>query len=262
MGSPNTDLASVRSILFDLDGTLRHSRPSSVAAFLDFAVALGVPDSAERRRRVYRWTHYYWAQSADMLQDKEDFPEVNAFWDNYAIRNLLAFDCSPDCALKLAPEVTRRMRTEHQAEDWVPPDVPETLQALGSAGYRLAVLSNRTDPCQEDLENLGLLDYFRFALVAGEVELWKPDPGIFLHAVAQLGTSPHETLYIGDNYYADVVGARAAGLQPVLLDPDGLFPEAGCPVITTLGELTEILNGDLRRHNGNDRHGGHQLERN
>jgi FMN phosphatase YigB (HAD superfamily) len=45
--------------------------------------------------------------------------------------------------------------------------------------------------------------------------------------------SPEQTLYIGDNYFADVVGARRAGLRPVLYDPKGLFHEPGCPVIAS-----------------------------
>jgi putative hydrolase of the HAD superfamily len=53
--------------------------------------------------------------------------------------------------------------------------------------------------------------------------------------------SAHETIYIGDNYYADVVGARRAGLRPVLYDPQGVFPEADCAIIKSFDELNSIL---------------------
>jgi FMN phosphatase YigB (HAD superfamily) len=49
-------------------------------------------------------------------------------------------------------------------------------------------------------------------------------------------------MYVGDNYYADVVGARAAGLRPILYDPLGIFPEPDCESIRSFDELKSILN--------------------
>ena len=46
---------------------------------------------------------------------------------------------------------------------------------------------------------------------------------------------------MGDNYYADVVGPRRAGLRPVLYDPNGIFPEAHCDMIQSFDELNSIL---------------------
>jgi FMN phosphatase YigB (HAD superfamily) len=48
---------------------------------------------------------------------------------------------------------------------------------------------------------------------------------------------------VGDNYWADVVGARRAGVTPVLLDPQGLFPEADCLVLDELDDLLAWLPG-------------------
>ena len=46
---------------------------------------------------------------------------------------------------------------------------------------------------------------------------------------------------MGDNYFADVVGSLRAGLRPVLYDPNGLFPEAGCAVIQSFDQLPGLL---------------------
>ena len=233
---------TIRAILFDLDGTLRHNKPSSVHAFFDYAVNFGLSDSMEKRKSATRWAHYYWAQSEDLANDLRIYQEMDdPFWTNYSRRNLMAFDSEIECADELAPKMVAYMNGEYQPEDWVPPDVPTTLQALKDAGYHLAVLSNRSQPCQEHLQILGLSDYFDFALVAGEVNVWKPDPLVFQHALKRMGTTPNQTIYVGDNYYADIVGAQAAGLHPVLMDPETIFPEATCPVIGTLGELQALL---------------------
>ena len=73
------------------------------------------------------------------------------------------------------------------------------------------------------------------------MDSWKPDPRIFQHALDRSETSPQQTHYVGDNYYADVPGAQQAGLQPVLIDPDKVFPKADCPVIRKMGQLKEVL---------------------
>jgi HAD superfamily hydrolase (TIGR01549 family) len=233
----------INGILFDLDGTLRHNKPSSVHAFFDYAVQFGLPDSSEKRKAATRWAHYYWAQSSDLADDLRIYQELDdPFWTNYSRRNLLAFDCEIECAQELAPKMVTYMNTEYQPEDWVPEDVPTTLQALRERGYHLGVLSNRSQPCQDHLNRLGLLDYFDFALVAGEVNVWKPDPMVFQHALKRMGTTPEQTIYVGDNYYADIVGAQAANMVPVLVDPEEIFPDAACPVISTLGELQVLLN--------------------
>jgi FMN phosphatase YigB (HAD superfamily) len=53
-------------------------------------------------------------------------------------------------------------------------------------------------------------------------------------------TAP-ETVYVGDNYYADILGARRAGLQPVLYDPNLIFPDADCATIRSFDELISII---------------------
>ena len=238
MFSPN----GVKNILFDLDGTLRHNRPSFNQAFFDFARKLGVPDDTEIHQHAMRWFHYYWAQSPELLADLETFAEQrDLFWMNHSRLHLLATGCPPEQAEALAPELYRCMEEEYTPEDWVPPEVPWTLQALKDGGFRLAVVSNRTHSYEEQLETLGLHGYFEFALAAGEVNAWKPDPAIFEYALRQLEAKPSETLYVGDNYFADVVGARRAGLGAVLLDAEGTFPQADCPVIHTLSELGMFL---------------------
>jgi putative hydrolase of the HAD superfamily len=229
------------AIFFDLDGTLRHDRPSPNHFFFDRAVSLGALDSPERRRNAQRWAHFYWGNSELLQGDRAQFGRENLFWENYARRHLEAFGCSPGEAAELAPQVHAYMADEFRPENWVPQDVFKTLEVLKEAGLLLGVVSNRIESCEEELDELGLLPYFSFNLVAGQVNSWKPAPEIFYHALERGPAVPADTLYIGDNYYADVVGARAAGLHPVLIDPGNVFPEADCPVIHELSGLLGLI---------------------
>lgn len=234
----------VSAVIFDLDGTLRYNRPSFIQAFFDSAAALGLPGGPQRRRSSLRWLHYYWAQSPELRRDRALFPEPpEAFWINHARRQLLAYGCSLSQAAELAPQVHRYLAEGFRAENFVPADVPETLERLKSLGYKLALLTNRSEPCDEELRELGLYQYFDAVVTAGEVNSWKPDAGIFHFALQRLGSQAEKSMYVGDNYFADVVGSRRAGLQPVLLDPDRIFIEANCVVIDTIGRLPGVLTG-------------------
>ena len=236
--SPN----GITAVLFDLDGTLRHNLPPYNQALLDYAVQLGTADSPERRRGVLRWVHAYWAQSADMLQDQATYGGLSEeFWNYYTGLTLLRFGCPETQAQALAPPVSQFMQNQYQPVDHVPAEVWETLTMLKDAGFAMGVASNRSRPYSEQMTALGLAPFFQFTLAAGEISSWKPEPGIFHHALGLLNVQPEQTIYVGDNYYADIIGAAAAGLRPVLLDPEGLFPEAACPVISSLGELVGLL---------------------
>lgn len=229
-------------ILFDLDGTLRHNRPGADQALFDRAVELGVKDDPEKKRVSARWAHYYWAQSAELMVDIKTYGESSdEFWKNYVIRSLLTYGCEREYAANLAPQLLRFMQEDYQPVEFVSPDVPETLGSLKEAGFRLGVLSNRNQPCHEVLRDLGLDIYFEMSIVAGEVASWKPDPEIFEQALKRMHAEPQHAIYVGDNYFADVFGARNAGIQPVLLDPEGVFPDASCPVIHQISDLQGLV---------------------
>jgi HAD superfamily hydrolase (TIGR01549 family) len=232
----------IKTILFDLDGTLRHSIPSGGDVFTDYTLTLGLTISAEERLLAERWDHYYWANSHELHADFELHKEANSdFWGSYARRRLVALGAGPARAQELAPLVNQYMQDNHKNESIVPAEIPEMLSKLKETGYRLGVVSNRDNPYTEVLEKLGLSQYFEFSLAGGEVGSYKPEPGIFQAALERMDAAAQEAVYVGDNYFADVVGSRRAGLMPVLYDPRGLFPEAGCPTITSFDQLVPIV---------------------
>jgi FMN phosphatase YigB (HAD superfamily) len=232
----------IKAIFFDLDGTLRHSIPSGGDVFSDYVLTLGLPLDDEARRRGMRWEHLYWANSTDLRDDLlAHSGETENFWIEYSKRRLLALGAPPEWAAEFAPQVSKHMGEYYKPESIVPEDVRRTLPLLKEAGYILAVISNREQPFRELLIEHGISEYFDFSLAAGEVQVWKPDPGLFDHALQRVNLSAGDAIYVGDNYYADVVGSRAAGLRPVLYDPTGIFPDPDCDTIRSFDELNSIL---------------------
>ncbi|MEW5938392.1 MAG: HAD family hydrolase [Chloroflexota bacterium] len=235
--SPN----GIRAILFDLDGTLRHYRPSGADEFNRFAMSLGVSLHPEDIIRTSRWEHYYFAGSPEIRADNEAFKDEGQFWVNFARRRLVALGCSPAQAADLAPRVHVHMRENHKPTIHVPDDARALVALLKESGYVLGVVSNRENQFENHMEEMGFGGQFHFTLAGGEVNSYKPESGIFEEALRRAGTSAPETMYVGDNYFADVIGSLRAGLRPVLYDPSGLFPEAGCPVIQSFDQLTALL---------------------
>ena len=232
----------IKAIFFDLDGTLRHSVPSGGDVFTDYVISLGLRVNAEDRLRAMRWEHLYWASSADLREDLlAHSGETENFWIEYSRRRLIALGASPARAVELAPKTSAHMGTEYRPASIIPDDVRRNLPELKQAGYRMAVVSNRDHPFQELMINLGIHEFFEFSLAAGEVGVYKPEPGVFEHALKRTDLTAGETVYVGDNYFADVLGARRAGLQPVLYDPMGIFPESDCVTIKSFDELMPVI---------------------
>jgi FMN phosphatase YigB (HAD superfamily) len=235
--SPN----GIRAILFDLDGTLRHHLPSGSAEFNRFVMTLGVSLHPEDITRASRWEHFYFANSPEIRADSEAFKDQDQFWVNFARRRLTALGCPPAQAAQLALPVHIHMRDNHKPTVHVPGDARALLASLKEMGYILGVVSNRENQFEKHMQEMGFDGLFHFTLAGGEVNSYKPAPGIFAEALRRAGTSALETMYVGDNYFADVIGSRRARLRPVLYDPNGLFPEAGCPIIKSFDQLPALL---------------------
>ena len=136
------------------------------------------------------------------------------------------------------------LRTYHDTHNlWedIPADVPESLARFRRLGLRLVVVSNANGTVRAKLERLGLASFFETILDSQEEGVEKPDPRLFERALVRSGAAREQTLHAGDLYEVDVVGARAAGIAPVLVDRGGLYPDADCPRVATLLELADRL---------------------
>jgi len=234
----------IKAILFDFDGTLRLDQPRGADVFFKRVVEIGIPLSNEDRTRGDRWEHYYFANSPELQSDFKEFKH-NDFWVNYNRRKLIVMGRSKEEAQSLSAPLSDYMKEHYQPESHIPDDSRPVLDALKRDGYILGVISNRDEPFQTELEKLDIHSYFQFSLAGGEVQSFKPDTLIFEHGLKKAGVNADEAIYVGDNYYADIVGSRRAGLTPVLYDPALLFPEAECKVIRSFVELPKLLEVEI-----------------
>ena len=97
------------------------------------------------------------------------------------------------------------------------PDVIPALDVIEAAGIRMAVISNWMWEATELVHELELARHFEVLIISAQVGYQKPNEGIFRAALERTGVSPERAVHVGDSYRADVVGARAAGITPVLI---------------------------------------------
>ena len=123
------------------------------------------------------------------------------------------------------------------------PEVSETIETLGKR-YRIAVLSDADrDFLDASMRRNGLA--FETVVDSEEVRAYKPHVSMFRAACDRLGIAPAEAAYVGDSPWADIEGARHAGLRPVWVNRhDASWPEEVAPPpdqISTLAELSELF---------------------
>jgi HAD superfamily hydrolase (TIGR01549 family) len=230
---------SIQTVLFDFDGTLVFHEPDSFDVISTFCAEIGQPLSPEAEWQGRRMRHEYFVDPA--IRDQLAAFAPGEFWPHFNRHLLEAIQIEGNLD-SLAKEVTGRFYDLELTYD-CPQAGCHTLEALRARGYGLGLITNRenVDRFHELLDQMALGPYFDLVLASGEIGTQKPDPGIFYAALDRIGARADESLYIGDNYWADVVGAQRAGVTPVLLDPHRLFPEADCLVLERIDDLLKWL---------------------
>jgi len=129
-----------------------------------------------------------------------------------------------------------------QSANWdvMPPGTREQLQQIG-AHYKIGVISNADGKIEDVLRRCNIADCFRTITDSGLVGYEKPHPKIFRQALQAMKAAPEESLYVGDVYSVDYLGATGAGMQAILMDVLGAYRSKGVPRIESLGELESAL---------------------
>jgi len=122
-----------------------------------------------------------------------------------------------------------------------PDEVRPALASLRARGLRLVVVSNANGRLHHLLGRIGLLDSFDHVFDSHHEGVEKPDPRYFEIALTRSGASAESTIHVGDLYHVDVVGARAAGITPVLFDVADRYPDADCRRVRSLTQLAEEM---------------------
>ncbi|MCS7172575.1 MAG: HAD-IA family hydrolase [Armatimonadetes bacterium] len=222
----------IRAVLLDAGHTLLEGRPSWFDIWEEALAAFDVALDREALQRAY-------ARASDLFAPLAP-DQINPEVERRFLREMIAHLQVPGREEELA-ERMHRILAEVRPEYTPYPEVPRVLEELRRRGYRLGVVSNWEPDLPDVLRRVGLLDAFEVVVASAVVGAAKPDPRIFRVALDALRLEPHLSVHVGDSYEADVQGARAAGIHPVLLDRDYVYQHSDVPLIRTLEELLPLL---------------------
>jgi len=215
-----------RFIFFDVGNTLLFpNRPRMLAPLpVNRHPTLAAWQALERRTK----------QEFDqgMIKGKVD----HGFWwtfHTYLLQELNALDSGVRDALIA--------NTQNSANwDQILPGTRDALARL-RRDYAIAVISNADGKIDAVLQRCGILDCFASITDSGNVGQEKPHPAIFEAALREMKAQPAESLYVGDIYSVDYVGARNAGMQALLFDVAGAYREREFPRVESLADLESWL---------------------
>jgi putative hydrolase of the HAD superfamily len=125
---------------------------------------------------------------------------------------------------------------------WEP--FPETIEALRAGrerGLTQGVVSDWGSDLLPILHAHEITLLMDFVVASAVVGSSKPHREIFLYALDRAGVRAADTVYVGDSYLADVLGSRAAGLHPVLIDREGKAPAIDAPVVRSLSGVLDVV---------------------
>ncbi len=241
---------TLKAVFFDMGNTLSCQTPLREDMLAQFVTDLGHPSTPRAVLRALlaadTWW-YLWSQEHPFgWNDQAKVQEMRWQYHRVFIEELgIEYTDEVQAALRdlFAASIMRR----HNA---IYPDVLPTIEALKKRGLRLAIVSNWDNSLNSHCDDLGLTPLFDTIVGSFYVGYDKPDPRIFTAALERLQVAPHGVMHVGDMLRPDVVGARRAGILPVLLDRHDLQPDADCLRVHTLDEILPLLpydNGSAAR---------------
>jgi putative hydrolase of the HAD superfamily len=206
----------IRGVLFDFFGTLVEYSPSRREQGYEQTYAL-----LKDRQIAMSYTSFldHWGAAAEELDRWSATQQREYSMRDVAQRFLMRMHCDP------ADEAFTHALWHSYLQAWNTgvryiPNMAAFIARLG-ASYQLGIVTNthHAPLIWQHLQAMGIAQAFRTVVTSVEHGRPKPHRAIFAAALCALQTSPAETLYIGDSYVADYLGAKGAGMPALLIDP-------------------------------------------
>jgi len=225
-------MSRVKAVFFDWVGTVARPEPDRHMGVYLVAKELGYELPLDKlSKSLYRAENRVTDGVPGVWWEGKDEAPFLGWWD--VVLEGMNIEVPPESRI----EITRRVSQMVKKLKWVLyDDVLPVVEELKERGVILGVISNM-------YTGRGLLDRFLdIAVTIKDVGVGKPDPAIFSAALEQAKVTAGDSIYIGDQYESDVVGARGVGMQPLLIDRYGVVTDVlDCPVIHSFREVPDFV---------------------
>lgn len=229
----------IQHIFFDLDNTLWDHRKNAYLTIKNLfekeEINLKYNIDFEEFHSVYHEINEkLWENIRDGIIDKE-YLRKHRFYDTFKHFNVDDEQLSMYFEEHFLDKILNHNELVEGAE--------YILEYLKAKHYTLHIISNGFKEVTERKCILsGIAPYFQTITSADSVGLRKPRPEIFEYSLKLAGASKEESILIGDDWIADVVGAQNFGMDVIFFD---VFKEnrqeEGLKVIQHLLQIKEYL---------------------
>ncbi len=221
----------VRGVAFDVNGTLIEIRTEDGMDQIFRAAGHFLTYQGIDLRRNQVRDEYFAIMKQQQRSSPEQHPEYDAVgvWREIVDRHATDFTrgLPAEKRAQLPQFLAEMTRGVSRRRCRLYPHVREVLDALRGRVRLSLVTDAQSAWAWGELHKVGLIDYFDPIVVSGDHGFRKPDKRLFHLALDGMGTAAHETLYVGNDMYRDVFGARECGMRTVLFDSDQGSKEHG-----------------------------------
>ena len=234
---PTTPRRPPRAIIFDAGNTLLQMNYAAIAGFLagrGHSVSPGLVHESELLARVRLDRHIAPGASTESTG-------IHGRYLRYVLEHLGIMDAGE---IEATAEWRRRYNLPVGLWNRADPEAAPALARVKAAGLVAGVISNSNGSVRTILEGTGLARDLDFIIDSAVVGVEKPDRRIFELALHAAGVPAAAAVYVGDLYSVDVLGARGAGIEAVLLDPRGYWGPRDCPLARGVEDAVRLLIGE------------------
>jgi putative hydrolase of the HAD superfamily len=213
------ELSQFEAILFDLDSTLTHTGEYAFKA-CEWLLSKTVEDTSDIRDPYFRSLFSNYRIEIERIVNGEPYITPTKCVRN-ALRKSLE-DVGLTVVNSLLDEVTDMFRRLHVELSKPMPGTESLLQRLSANGIKMGVITNSfVGAVKTILRALDLAKFFTVMTDSGNMKAFKPMPEIFEYTMRELRVTKNEVLFVGDEYYADIVGAARTGIPSVWVNVRG-----------------------------------------
>lgn len=230
----------IKAVFFDLYQTLVHYRPTQAELEAEALNSLGFKTSAAALDRpILTANEILYKEMAGRPLSKRSREEIASLYTEYQ-RTVLK-EAGIKAEEKVVLKLLAMMQQVHM-DLVVYDDALPVLTDIKQRGLVTGLISNIEKNMNETIEKLGIASKLDIIVTSLDAGAAKPQPEIFRYAMKKGNVQPSESIYVGDQYQVDMAGAKAAGMQGILLDRVGYYRQKmDCPKIKSLNEIIDYI---------------------
>lgn len=210
------DINKFEAVIFDLDSTLTDTHRYPIIATEWLLEKSGVTSEEEIASYVRHLVTRY-REAIQAIVEGAPFRSPFDIIRTAMEQSLEDFNLNTD--QKIVDEATQRFKSLHIELSTVYSGVTELLDSLLGKGKALGVISNSfIGHANIILKKLELDHYFSSVIDCGDVQGFKPMSSLFLRVARDLDVEASKSIYVGDEYYADMVGAKGVGMTTIWIN--------------------------------------------